>query len=64
MYLVLIRVVDALMYLAICAAMLVSSSNSKSTGSVAVSRIVGTLNPRTARTSVSFGRQSLAVNVR
>jgi hypothetical protein len=56
MYLVLIYVVDALMYLAICAAMLVSSSNSKSTGSVTVSRIVGTLNLRTARTSVSFGR--------
>jgi preprotein translocase subunit SecG len=56
MYLVLIRVVDALMYLAICVAMLVSSSNSKSTGSIAVSRIVGTFSLRTARTSTSFGR--------
>ena len=50
MYLVLIRIVDALIYLAIYATMLVSSSNSKSTGSITVSRIVGTLNPRIART--------------
>jgi hypothetical protein len=55
MYLILIRVVDALMYLAICAAMLVSSSNSKSTSSIVVSRIVSTLNLHTARTSMSFG---------
>jgi hypothetical protein len=56
MYLVLIRVVDALMYIAIYAAMLVFSSNSKSTSSVAVSRIVSTFSLCTARTSTSFGR--------